>query len=528
MGHEVNYDDFIAAKGASAPPTGIEDVGDLGDHLFPFQSDLTAWALRRGKAALFEAVGLGKTRQQLTFAVEASRHLARKGQPSKALVLTPLAVAAQTVREADEIGFDAKYCREPSEQVDGAITVTNYDRLDKFNPAEFGIVVLDESSVIKHHDSATRTKIIDAFEHTPFRLACTATPAPNDRKELGNHSEFLGVLTLQEMLSEFFVHDSGKTSQWRLKGHAERHFWRWVASWGAMVTKPSDLGYEDAGYNLPPLTLIDHVVPATLAHGMAITKERCKACEGEGKVKATDEQIEAGSDALLECEDCGGEGAILLPGTQLCLPGVPRPASSLIAQRKARRATLDERVKMAVDVIMAEPAEQWIIWCELNKEAEALHRALTKLPGGAVEIRGNHKPDVKEKAMLGFASGSIRRLITKPSIAGYGLNWQSCARACFVGASHSFEDVHQALGRNHRFGQKREVRAHMVYSELEGPVRANLERKRKEFAQMAEAMRGIVAGYVKQNVLGSGRGVTPYEPTVPMRIPAWLRSENAA
>lgn len=490
---ERDYDAFLESKAMTAPPSGLEDVPPLGDYLFPFQKDLTSWALRRGKAALFEAVGLGKTRQQLTFAQEASAFLEAEGKPSDVIILTPLAVAAQTVREAELIGMTAKYCKTPEDITPGMFTVTNYDRLDRFESMirKIGVVVIDESSILKHSDSKTRDRIITAFKRTPFRLACTATPAPNDRKELGNHSEFLSVQTQQEMLSEFFVHDSGtgknKQSKWRLKGHAEKHFWRWVASWGAVVAKPSDLGYPDDGYNLPPLHIHDHVIGATTEQDRLVT-------------------------------DVTGVAQLNL---------IPMPARSLKAQRKARRVTLEERVKAAVEIVMREPDEQWIVWCELCDEGDALERMLAAAIPGAIQIEGSDSSDKKEAAILGFATGSIRVLVTKTKIAGWGVNWQSCARLCYVGVSHSFEAVHQSLGRCYRFGQQRPVHAYFVYSELEGDIRANLARKEREFKAMQEAMRGLVSSYVRENVRGTSRDVAPYNPTVPMTIPAWLRSENA-
>ncbi len=670
---ERDYEAFIRSKGAISVPTGIEDVPPLGDYLFEFQKDLVRWALRRGKAAIFAAVGLGKTRISLAFAEQASAYLEANGEPSEVIILTPLSVAEQTVREGKVIGIEAKYCKDPSEIVPGVMTVTNYDRLERFFPVlhRFGVVVLDESSRLKHDDSKTRQVIIDAFQATPFRLACTATPAPNDRKELGNHAEFLGVMKLTEMLSEFFVHDSGKTKEWRLKGHAELHFWQWVASWGAMVTKPSDLGYSDERYNLPPLRICDHAIPATVAQDRATRQEKCDACAGEGKIANDPALVEMGEDGFVECETCCGSGKILRG--QLSL--FPMPATNLVTQRKARRATLDDRVKALVDIVAAEPNEQWLIWCELNDEANAVEKMLRKALGAASvvkQVSGSDSAEFKSSAAMWFSAGrcacehptnsantiaitsestqkngakprdgrstqrtrksaknsapnpslgeskilasvsppvsgssaspsmitteqsptkaadvrsvdgnalSIRAkasedctsttviepansegsyaplaisgsassetirtglsgrcstcglsiggmaLVSKSSIFGFGLNFQSCARAAFVGVSHKFEEVHQALGRNHRFGQKREVHAHFVYSELEGDVRENLRRKARDFQDMANNMRGIVAGYVQQNVTGCSRGVTEYNPTVEMAIAEWLVSE---
>ncbi len=481
------YQDFLARKTFVAPPTGFEPVG-LPDYLFPFQKDLVRWALRRGRAALFAAVGLGKTRMQLEFAAQASAYqrIHQSTRP-EALILTPLAVASQTVREAAAIGISASYCREPDQVRPGIITVTNYDRLDKFNLSRVGVIVLDESSVLKHETSKRRDQLVNAFRSTPFRLACTATPAPNDRKELGNHAEFLGLCTMQEMLSAFFVHDSGN-GVWRLKGHARDAFYAWVATWGAVVSRPSDLGYPDDGYLLPPLRIHDHVIAATLEQDRAVAETRA--------------------------------------AKQLNL--IPQAARGLKAQRKARRVTLQERVDAAVSIVLAESEEQWCVWCELNDESNALEEAIVRAIPGAVAICGSDKAETKEAAMLGFADGTIRVIVTKPRIAGFGLNWQRCARACFVGVSNKFEEVHQALGRNHRFGQTREVHAHFVYSELEGDVRANLARKMTEFREMTETMRGYISAAVRDNVCGLVRSTTPYVPTVPMAIPEWLTANVEA
>lgn len=478
------YASFLERKAMTAATSGMPDVPPLGDYLFPFQSDCVGWALRRGKAALFEAVGLGKTRQIGEFAAQASAYLDSRGEHSEVIIVSPLGVAAQTVRELATIGMTAKYCKVPEDIERGAFTVTNYDRLERFNTARFGVAALDESSILKHDTSATRIRIIQAFRDTRFIVSATATPSPNDRKELGGQAELLGVMTEKEMLSDFFVHDAGNNT-WRLKGHAEGRFWQWVASWGAMITKPSDLGYQDTGYDLPPLRIVDHPIGASIEQ-----------------------------DRIIHADVA-----------QLSL--IPRPARGLKKQSRARRITLQERVKAAVEVILSEPDEQWLVWCALNDESDELIHALAAALPGAVEIQGKHSAEKKEAAALGFATGSIRILVSKVRIFGYGLNFQSCARSCFVGVTHSFEDVHQALGRFYRFGQRRECHAHFVYSELEGPVRENLRRKQAEFAAMANAMRGLVAGYVQQNVRGTSRDVTPYHPTMPMSVAPWLTSECA-
>jgi superfamily II DNA or RNA helicase len=485
------YEDFLARKAATAPACGVPvewlDDHPIGEYLFLFQRALALWALLRGKAAIFAAVGLGKTRMQLEFARLASLYLEELGETSDVLLLTPLAVASQTVREAERIGISAHYVKGAEQMVPGRITVTNYDRAHNFNPERFGVVVLDESSIIKHHDSKTRDALIKAYKRTPFKLACTATPAPNDRQELGNHAEFLDVMTLQEMLSEFFVHDSGSgTDKWRLKGHAESHFWRWVASWGAMVQRPSDLGFSDDGYDLPPAVIHEHRISATEVQDRAILDATRKV------------------------------------GVAQQLNLIPQPARGLKAQRKARRVTLEERVSVAAAIVAEEPWESWAIWCELNDESEALQHAISQAIPGCVEIRGSDTPGTKETNVLGFAEGRVPAIVTKASIAGFGVNWQSCHNTILVGPTHSFEDYHQIIGRFRRFGQQHPVNVHIVYSELEGDVRSNLLRKQAEFAAMAESMRGHVGSYVLESVLGGNRHTTPYHPSVHMAMGEWL------
>lgn len=488
------YEDFIARKGATAPPSGIADAVVDSPFLFPFQRALTQWALKRGNAAVFAAVGLGKTRMMLEYARLASAYLAARGEVSEVLILTPLAVAAQTVREAAIMGIDAHYIKGPESMVPGRITVTNYDRAKNFAADRFGVVDLDESSVIKHADSATRNDLITRFKRTRFRSAWTATPAPNDRLELGNHLEFLGIMRMQEMLSEYFVHDSGKGSnEWRIKGHAEQHFWRMIASCCAMVQRPSDLGFGDTGYNLPPAIIREYVIGATKAQDMAIL------------------------DAMRK------------PGVAQQTNLFPQPARGLKSQRKARRVTLDERVAAAAEIVTnireKEPAALVSVWCELNDESEDLQRAIAKIIPGCVEICGADSLAKKESSVLGFADGTIECIVTKASIAGQGVNWQRCHHAILVGPTHSFEDYHQIVGRHLRFMQEHPVTVHIVYSELEGDVRSNLARKQAEFTAMATEMRKYVGAFVLENVCGSGRVTNEYNPTVDMIIAPWLFSE---
>lgn len=421
----MGYAEFLAGKAIAAAADGFT-VEMVNEKLFPFQRDIVRWALRRGRAAIFADCGLGKTAMQLEWAHHVS---ARTDWP--VLILAPLAVSSQTVKEGEKFGIKVTLCRAQADARPG-INITNYEMLHHFEAGRFSGIVLDESSILKHHDAKTRGAIIDAFGKTPYRLACTATPAPNDFMELGNHSEFLGIMRRMEMLSMFFVHDGGETQKWRLKGHAESEFWRWLASWAVMMRKPSDLGYEDDGFSLPPLRLHHSIV------------------------KATDT-----IDGML----------------------FPLPASTLHERRSARRASLSDRVAAVADMANA-TNEQWLIWCDLNAEGDSATKAID----GAVQVAGADDTETKESRMIGFAAGEHRVLVSKPSIAGHGMNWQNCANVAFLGLSDSFESYYQAIRRCWRFGQSREVNCHIITSDIEGAVLANIQRKERDADTMAKEM----------------------------------------
>lgn len=466
----IPYEQFIAGKLTRVPPTGIPSVteSDLPAGLFDFQRALVLWALRRGRAAVFADTGLGKSRMQLAWADVVHRLTGHD-----VLILAPLAVAAQTVAEGAEIGVAVRQCRDGSD-VRSGITITNYDRLHRFDASRFGAIVLDESSVIKHHTSKTLQALLDAFEQTPFKLCATATPAPNDWTELGTHAQFLGICSQAEMLAEYFVHDGGETQVWRLKGHARAAFWRWVASWAAMVRNPADLGYDGSRYNLPALRVQQHIT-ASAAHDPTAT----------GMLFALE-------------------------------------ANTLSERREARKGSLQGRVNECAAMVNVD-RRPWIVWCDLNAEADALRAAIPD----AIEIRGSDDPDVKEQRLMDFAAGRIRVLITKPSIAGFGLNWQHCARMAFVGVTDSWEAYYQAVRRCWRFGQAREVEVHIFASDLEGAVVANLQRKERDAKAMADALSAETRDAVIQEVTGVARQSNPYSPARTVEIPAWLVSEAA-
>lgn len=452
------YAAFLARKAIIDPPTGLAEPPALPGSMFDFQRDITRWALKRGRSALFAGTGLGKSFMELAWGDAIHRHT-----HGDILHFAPLAVAAQMVREAEKFGIPARHVRSQDECGPG-INVTNYQKLPHFRVEDFAGVVLDESSILKSETGHYRNELVQACAGVPYRLAATATPAPNDFMELGNHAEFLGIMSYTDMLSTFFTHDGGETQKWRLKGHAENDFWRWVASWAVLIRKPSDLGYDDGAYDLPALHQIHHVVASS-----------------------------GGSDLF---------GA--------------NQATTLQERIKARRESVDERVAMAARLTPSD--RQFVWWCNLNAEAEALARLIP----GAVNLHGGLKEEDKERIILDFTDGKIRVLVTKASIAGFGCNWQQCADTGFVGLNDSFEQVYQAIRRFWRFGQSREVTAHFIAAETEGAVVANLRRKEADAERMAAAMVLHTANINKENIGAQVRDKADYNPTEPMRLPTWL------
>lgn len=411
------YADFLATKARVWQGDGVANATIL-PQLFPFQQALTRWALRKGRAAIFADCGLGKTPMQLAWAHQI---------PGRVLILAPLCVAEQTVLEGAKFGVEVAYATSQPETQGARIVITNYERLNRFNPEAFAGVVLDESSILKAFDGKTRARLIETFKGTPYKLCCTATPSPNDIAELANHAEFLGLMTRQEFLATWFVHDD---QGWRMKGHAVQPFYRWLASWAIAMRKPSDIGYSDNGYELPPLTITDHVV--------------------EG----------------------GDPGGALFP--ELGLKGIQ-------SRLKARRASIEDRCQCVADLVAR--GDQWLLWCGLNAESDWL----SKLPD-AVNVQGSDTYEQKRKAILGFAAGDIRVLVTKMRIAGYGLNLQNCHNMAFVGIGDSYEQYYQAIRRCWRFGQRQPVDAHIVVSNSERAIVSNVRRKQADADEMARQL----------------------------------------
>lgn len=454
----MSYTDFLARKAIIDPMTGIEDVPELPECLFPHQRDIVAWALKRGRAALFAGTGLGKSLMELAWGQVVNAHT---GKPI--LHLAPLAVSNQMVREAAKFGISAHLG-------DGeGICITNYQKLDHFDLSKFGGIILDESSILKSTDGHYRTRLIDASQSIPFRLAATATPAPNDFMELGNHAEFLGIMSYTDMLATFFTHDGGETQKWRLKGHAENEFWKWMASWAVMLRKPSDLGYPNDGYDLPSLNFVQHMVGIEYAPNL--------------------------------------ETGLLFP----------MQAETMQERIAARRATVEQRCEMAAQVTPRDRPFVW--WCNLNSEAEML----AKLIPGAVNLHGGLKDSEKERILIDFSEGRISHLVTKASLAGFGMNWQHCADTGFVGLNDSFEQFYQAVRRFWRFGQEKPVTCHIIASELEGATVSNIKRKESDAERMAAAMVLHMADLSSAAVRGSIRETPNYNPQQPVIIPSFIR-----
>ena len=447
----MNYDQFIADKTQIGADHGF-DPNFMAYGLFAFQSALTEWAIRKGRAAIFADCGLGKTAMQLTWAENVARHTS-----GRVLILTPLAVAHQHVQEGEKFGVELYHRRNGIEDGD-RIVVTNYERLHHFRPDDFSGVVCDESSILKGFDGATRKAITEFMRTRPYRLLCTATAAPNDYIELGTSSEALGEMDRKHMLSRFFTHDGGDTQSWRLKGHARSHlFWRWMCSWSRAIRKPSDMGFSDEGFALPTLNVRQHCVQAA-----------------------------APRDGYL----------------------FDLPAVGLDEQRSDLRRTIGERCGMAADLINSHDRPA-VAWCNLNEESTRL----TRLINGAVEVCGADTDEEKERAFDGFADGSIRVLVTKPSIAGFGLNWQHCAHQTLF-PSHSYEQYYQAVRRCWRFGQRNPVTADIITTDGQENVLRNLQRK----SDAADAMFAQLVAMMGNELKIQKRKTT----TKAMEIPTWL------
>ena len=458
----TTYQEFLNRKHVRQVKSGFDVADrDINQRLFPWQREIVRWALRCGRAALFEDCGLGKTAQQLVW----SRHIfLHTNRP--VFILCPLAVQRQTEREAVKFGIDVpvKVC-ETQDDVVGGINISNYEKLHHFDTSVFEGVVLDESSILKAYTGATKRALCDLFASTPYRLACTATPAPNDRMELGNHSEFLGVMPSDDMLARWFINDGGKAGTYRLRKHGERDFWRWMASWSVCISSPKDIGFDDSGFNLPPLNTIEHVI------------------------------------------DCKPEEGYLF--------AVPRQVSATNVH-KEKRAYLAERADKVAEIVNGN-TDSWAVWCDTDYEADALS---SRIPD-AVEVRGSNSEKIKEQRLQSFGDGTSRAIITKPEIGGFGLNWQHVHKTTWF-AGFSYEKFYQAIRRLWRFGQQFPVDVHVVRTVNEGSIVETIDRKRKQHAEMQREMASLMADGMREE-LGFGNRPRKYIATHTGSVPAFLR-----
>ena len=426
----TNYDEFIKGKSRKHQDSGFDPM-PITVPAFDWQEHVIKWSIRKGCAALFEDCGLGKTLQQLEWADQVSKHT---GKP--VLILTPLAVAHQTAGEAKKFGIVAEVIEDGKDCHRNGVFITNYEKLDKFDVIDFGGVVLDESSILKNFTGKTRRRLTDRFADTQYKLCCTATPSPNDYTEFGQHADFLGICSPAQMLATWFINDTFNTGDWRLKKHAEKEFWEWVASWAACIGKPSDIGFSDDGYILPPLNLRTEVVDV--------------------------------------------DWTVNTPDGEL----FRNPSLSATTMHSELRNTSSDRASK-VAALVNESSEPWIVWCNTNDESAKLAAMIPD----AVEIKGSHTAKQKESAADGFVDGSIRVLISKSGIFGYGMNWQHCRNVAFVGLSYSFEDFYQALRRSYRFGQTQEVNAVIVQAATEGNIIRTIRKKIANHQRMQEQMK---------------------------------------
>ena len=440
---EIEYKRFLEQKLILEKKAGFE-CQKLPEELFDFQKAITRWAVKRGKSAVFADTGLGKTMIQTAWAEQVNKYTKKQ-----ILIVAPLCVAEQTVKEAKKLNIKVEYARKYKEN---PILITNYEMVDSFKESiennKFSGIVLDESSILKHQDSKTREKIIRLSQDIPYRLSCTATPSPNDYMELGSQAEFLGIMDSVEMLSLFFTHDGSETQKWRLKGHAKNRFWEWLSSWSVYIKKPSDLGFSNKGYNLPELNM---------------------------------DIIRMGE--FIDTNSSGIQG-----------------------RHKAKKETVIERVQECAKIVNKSD-KPFIVWCQRNDES----LELKKLIKDSVEVKGSDTIEDKKEKIMSFTNGETRVMITKPKIAGFGMNWQHCDKMAFVGLTDSYEQIYQAIRRCWRFGQKNKVDVYFIVHTREGKVLQNINRKEKQSENMALNLVRYMSGFQKKDVLQLKRDKMDYK-----------------
>ena len=460
----TNYARFLAQKKPKPQKSGFSvDPDALPSKMFGWQKQAVVWSLEQGRSALFEECGLGKSFQQIAWADQVANYAKKP-----VLILAPLAVAGQTVREGEKLGIEITHARDDS-QVKGGVNITNYERLEHFDTSRFAGVVLDESSILKSFSGTTKRALVQSFANTPYRLPCTATPSPNDFMELGNHGEFLGVMPSNEMLARWFINDTASFGSYRLKGHAERDFWEWVASWAVCLSCPSDLTgnpLDDCGYQLPKLNEIPVDIEVDLTQNT--------------------------------------DGRLFRSGTL-----------NATGMHREKRLSLSERVSKAAEIANS-ASGQVVVWCETNDESARLKSTIPD----AVEVKGSDSPDAKESRLTAFTEGRARVIVSKPSIAGFGLNWQGCSEMVFTSLTFSFESYYQAVRRCYRFGQKNEVNVHLLAAPTERAIIDTLARKREQHAQMQAQMSAAMRRV--SGVTQSARELQTSAGNSPVQVPFWL------
>lgn len=457
----MKYQEFLKTKEYHYENTGFDvDISDLNSNLFDFQKQIVKWALKKGRCALFLDTGLGKTICQLEFANQVC-----KKENGKALILAPLAVSRQTKSEGEKFGIEVNICRTQSDVKDG-INITNYEMLKHFNPGEFICVVLDESSILKASLGKMSNDIIDIFRFTKYKLACTATPSPNDYTEFGNHCEFLNIMSRTEMLATFFINDA-KEGQWRMKRHAESKFWEWLASWAMVVKNPKDIGYPDDRYNLPKLNISHIIVDSKVTKGQLI----------------------------------------------------PSVAKSLQERRQARKDSIVDRVNVVGNLI--KDMDSCLIWVDYNDESTYIKKSFN-----ITEVKGADTDEHKENSMMGFANGDIKFLVSKPSICGFGMNFQKCHNMIFCGISDSYEKFYQAVRRCYRFGQENEVNVYVIISRRELSVLNNIKKKQEQHDKMSYEMVERTSEILKNEIHSTTKITEDYTADLSVVLPVWLKTEE--
>lgn len=457
----MDYKEFIKEKTTINNSSGFDiDISEMNRLLFDYQQDIVKWCLKKGKSAIWSGCGTGKTNMELEFGRQV--HLKTDGD---ILIVAPLAVAPQTVREGIKFGYEVNICRKQSDVKKG-INITNYEMLEHFEPDKFTGIILDESSILKSFTGKYRNLLVENFKDTPYKLSCTATPSPNDYMELGNHAEFTGIMTRTEMLSTFFVHDAGDTGKWRLKGHAEDKFWEWISTWAVVLEEPSNLGYSNEGFELPELRIHEVVVES--------------------------------------------------PKDPFCF--VPKVAQTLQERRQVRKDSLESRVAKVAEIANSLDT-QVVVWCDLNVESEALRKSINE----SVEVKGSDKPDHKIDTANRFTNGDIKAIVSKPSIFGWGMNWQNANKMIFTGLNDSYEQYYQAIRRLWRFGQKEIVDVYIVVSESDGAVKSNIERKENDAKNMIAEMIKHTQKILTEEIHGTTKETISYYPTETMQLPEWLK-----